>query len=274
VIRQRCYRFRLRPTPEQERQFRQWAGCRRLVWNYFRERRQAYYQETGKTLSFEDMCKELTALKQHPDFTFLADCDSQALQQVLRDLCRAYVNFFEKRAKFPKRKSRKRTTNAFRIPQRVKIEGDQVSIPKVGLVGMVLHRPVEGDIKSATIKQEPSGKWNITFVCPFEAPEIQTSEPTCPVGLDAGLETFVTTSNGDKTKPPRFYRQQERKLKRAQREFSRKKKGSKNKANAKKRVAEVHEQTLTAVTIGSISTVGTCVRSTTASALKTLLSPR
>jgi putative transposase len=243
VIRQRCYQFRLRPTPEQEQQFRQWAGCRRLVWNTFRERRQAYYQETGKTLSFEEMCQELTALKQHPDLTFLADCDSQALQQVLRDLCRAYHNFFEGRARFPRRKSRKRTPHAFRIPQRVKIEGQHVSIPKVGRVELVLHRPVEGEVKSATIKQEPSGKWNITFVCHFEAPEIQESEPTCPVGLDAGLESFVTTSEGDKIEPPRFYRQQERKLKRAQRQFSRKKKGSQNQARAKKRVAEVQAQT-------------------------------
>src|SRR5579859_3812991 len=187
----RCYQFRLRPTPEQERQFRQWAGCRRLVWNYFRERRQAYYRETGKTLSFEEMCQELTPLKQHPDFTFLADCDSQALQQVLRDLCRAYVNFFEGRAKFPKRKSRKRTPHAFRIPQRVKIVDGCVFAPKAGLVAVVLHREMEGEIKSATIKQEPSGKWSITFVCHFEAPDVATSEPVCPVGLDAGLETFL-----------------------------------------------------------------------------------
>ena len=240
---QRCYKFRLRPTPEQEQQFRQWAGCRRLIWNYFRERRQAHYKETGKTLSFEEMCKELTLLKQHPDFTFLAECDSQALQQVLRDLCRAYVNFFEKRAKFPKRKSKKRTSHSFRIPQRVRLDGDYVYIPKAGLVEIVLHRETCGEIKSATIKQEPSGKWTITFVSHFDAPEIETSPPVSPIGLDAGLATFVTTSDGEKTEPPKFYRQQERKLKRAQRQLARKKKGSKNRAKARKRVALIHEQT-------------------------------
>jgi putative transposase len=186
------------------------------------------------------MCQELTLLKQHPDFAFLNDCDSQALQQVLKDLCTAYTHFFAGRARFPRRKSRRRTPNAFRIPQRVRIEGGSVCIPKAGLVELLLHRPVEGDIKSATIKQEPSGKWSITFVSHFQAPEVSNAEPVSPIGLDAGLETFVTTSEGDKTPPPKFYRKQQRKLKRAQRAFSRKKKNSRNKAKAGKRLAMIH----------------------------------
>ena len=240
MMRQRCYQFRIRPTLEQAQQFRQWAGCRRVIWNHFRERRQAFYQETGKTLCFAEMCKELTLLKQHPDFAFLKDCDSQALQQVLRDLCTAYKNFFEGRANFPHPKSRKRTPNAFRIPQRVHLEGDEVSIPKAGQVKIVVHRPLEGDIKSATLKQEPSGKWTITFVSHFETPDIQTGPPQSPIGLDAGLETFVTTSDGEKMPPPKFYRKQERRLRKVQRQHSRKQKGSRNKEKARKRVSIVH----------------------------------
>lgn len=243
MIRQRCYQFRLHPAPEQEILFRQMAGCRRVVWNYFRERQQSVYCATGKSLSFAQMCKELTLLKQQLDFAFLNNCDSQALQQVLRDLCRAYINFFEGRAKFPRRKSKRRTPNAFRIPQRVRLEGECVSVPKAGLVPAVLHRQMEGEIKSATLKQEPSGKWNITFVCHFEAPETETSEPVCPVGLDAGLETFSTTSDGEKTPPPKFYRKQERKLRKIQRQHSRKKKGSRNRQKARKRVSVVHART-------------------------------
>src|SRR5437016_1069867 len=127
MIRQRCYQFRIRPTPQQERIFRQWAGCRRLVWNHFLQRRKDFYEATGQSLSYAAMCKELTLLKQHPDFAFLNACDSQALQQVLKDLCTAYVNFFEGRAKFPRPKSKKRTPNAFRIPQRVRLQGEEVS---------------------------------------------------------------------------------------------------------------------------------------------------
>jgi putative transposase len=237
---QRCYRFRLRPTPEQETLFQQWAGCRRFLWNFFLQRRQAYYRETGKTLSYAAMCRELTLLKQQPDFAFLNECDSQALQQVLQDLCRAYVHFFEGRARFPKRKSKRHTPHAFRIPQRVHVQGDWVSIPKVGLVPVLQHRPMEGMVKSATIKQEPSGKWAITFVCHTTAPDPASGQPTHPAGLDAGLESFVTTSEGEQTPPPRFYRKQERKLRRAQRAFSRKQKGSTNKGKAGKRLSLVH----------------------------------
>ena len=242
MIRQRCYQFRLRPTPQQECLFRQWAGCRRLVWNHFLQRRKEHYHFTGKRLSYTALCKELTRLKQQPDFAFLNDCDAQALQQVLKDLSTAYVNFFAGRAKFPHRKSKKRTPNAFRIPQRVRLEGEEVCLPKAGLVPALLHREMEGEIKSATVKQEPSGKWSITFVSHFEAPEIEVGEPQSPIGLDAGLESFVTTSDGEKTPPPKFYRKQERKLRRAQRQHSRKKQGSRNraKAKAKKRVAVCH----------------------------------
>jgi len=102
---------------------------------------------------------------------------------------------------------------------------------------------MEGTLKSATIKQEPSGKWTITFVTHFEAPEVETGVPVCPIGLDAGLETFVTTSSGEKTPPPRFYRKQQRQLKRVQRCFSRKQKGSRNRTKARKRVAVVHYKT-------------------------------
>ena len=90
----------------------------------------------------------------------------------------------------------------FRIPQRVTLVDGKVSIPKIELVEIVLHRRVEGILKSATIKQEPSGKWTITFVTEFEVPQGQTGVPETPIELDAGLETFVTTSEGEKTPPP------------------------------------------------------------------------
>ncbi len=118
--------------------------------------------------------------------------------------------------------------------------GNCVSIPKIGLVEIVLHRPVEGILKSATIKQEPSGKWTITFVSHIQIPQGQTGVPETPIGLDAGLETFVTTSDGAKTPPPKFYRKQKKKLRKAQRSFSRKPKGSRNKSKARKRVAVIH----------------------------------
>jgi putative transposase len=102
-----------------------------------------------------------------------------------------------------------------------------------------LHREMEGEIKSATIKQEPSGHWNVTFVSHLELPD---APATCdaPVGIDVGLESFTTLDTEEKVKPPKFYRKGERKLRRAQRKLSRCKKNSRNRAKAKKRVALCH----------------------------------
>lgn len=102
----KCYQYRIYPTPEQEERFRQFSGCRRVVWNWALARRIEHYKQTGKSLSFEDQCKELTLLKQQQEYDYLQEADSQALQQVLRDLNQAFQNFFNnpKHFGFPKRR--------------------------------------------------------------------------------------------------------------------------------------------------------------------------
>src|SRR5438874_8065880 len=97
------------------------AGARRWVWNWALNRRREYYREFGKTLSYAALCSELAALKTRLATAWLAEADSQALQQALKDLCQAFVNCFEKRAKFPRFKSKKRDEARVRIPQRVKV---------------------------------------------------------------------------------------------------------------------------------------------------------
>lgn len=252
---QKTFRYRLKPTPEQEQSFVQWAGCRRFVWNYALERRRQHYQETKHSLSLAALCLELTSLKR--ELPWLKEADSQCLQQVLRDLDTAYKNFFEKRAGFPKRKKKFKTPNAFRIPQRVCVEvcveQDFCRIPKIGPVPMILHRPLEGCVKSATFKQEASGHWYVTFVTEQEAqklPKERVSTCASPspagascltaLGIDIGLESFLSTSEGDKVEPPRFFRKQQAKIKRANRRFSRKQKGSQNRHRARRKLACVH----------------------------------
>src|ERR1700712_3158177 len=106
MIVQKCYANRIYPTPEREERFRQFSGCRRVVWNWALVRRMEHYKQTGKTLSFEAQCKELTLLKQQEEYAYLQEADSQALQQVLRDLHQAFQNFFKnpKHFHFPKKK--------------------------------------------------------------------------------------------------------------------------------------------------------------------------
>jgi putative transposase len=124
----RVYRFRLEPSAEQEHRFRQFAGARRWVWNWALQQRQEHYQKTGKSLPQSVLSARLTALKEQPETAWLKEVDAQLLQQVLADLQRAFVNFFERRARYPRFKSRKRDQARFRIPQRVRVVGRGVRL--------------------------------------------------------------------------------------------------------------------------------------------------
>jgi putative transposase len=240
----RVYRFRLEPTAEQEHRLRQFAGARRFIWNWALEQRREYHRQTGKSLPARDLSARLTALKDEPETAWLRQMDSQLLQQVLADLQRAYVNFFARRARYPRFKSRKRDQRRFRIPQRVRVGGNCVLISKIGRVRLRLSQPAEGTTKSATFKQDATGHWHVSLVVEMQVPVgvLLLPEPTTTVGLDLGLGDVVVPSDGPRIPAPCFYRRAQRSLRRAQRRHSRRQKGSRNKARARARVARVHQR--------------------------------
>ncbi len=241
-------RYRLDPTVEQAKLLLQFAGARRFIWNWALNRKQEYYQKTGKTLGFSDLCKELTILKQQPETAWLCQIDSQSLQQALRDLENAFQHFFrrlrngQKKTGFPKFKSRKTDPPRFRIPQRVVLEAALVSVPKIGLITTIIHRPLEGRTKSATFKREACGHWYVSLVVEQQiAPKADRIIET-HVGIDVGLKTLAVRSDGATVKNPRWYRTQTRKLAQAQRALMRKQKGSRNRGKARVVVARLHQK--------------------------------
>ena len=244
TMHQKAYRYRLRPTPVQEGLFRQFAGARRWVYNWALERRQAHYKATGKRLSVTALCAELAALKQQPHTAWLREMDSQALQQAIRDLDLAFRAFFEKRARFPRFKAKKRERPSFRIPQRVTVEGELLLVPKVGPVELVLHRPLEGTPRSATFKQDATGAWYVTLIVHLDLPDmpLPTPDPARTVGVDLGLKDLAVLSDGRRVSAPKHYRRAERKLRRLQRHLSRCQKGSKNREKARLQVARQHQR--------------------------------
>ena len=244
TMHQKAYRYRLRPTPVQEGLFRQFAGARRWVYNWALERRQAHYKATGKRLSVTALCAELAALKQQPHTAWLREMDSQALQQAIRDLDLAFRAFFEKRARFPRFKAKKRERPSFRIPQRVTVEGELLLVPKVGPVELVLHRPLEGTPRSATFKQDATGAWYVTLIVHLDLPDmpLPTPDPARTVGVDLGLKDLAVLSDGRRVSAPKHYRRAERKLRRHQRHLSRCQKGSKNREKARLQVARQHQR--------------------------------
>src|SRR5262245_6576511 len=161
---QRAYRYRMVPTAAQEQQLLQFAGARRWVWNWALARRKAHYAQTGDGLSVTQLGTELVTLKSAPATAWLAEMDSQALQQAIRDLYQAFRAFFPKRANFPRFKAKKSDAPSFRIPQRVTLASGHVAIPKIGPVKIREHRPPEGKLKSATFKRDAAGRWWVTLV--------------------------------------------------------------------------------------------------------------
>ena len=243
----KVFRFRMRPTPGQEGDLRRLAGARRWVWNWALDRRKAYYAETGKTIPAAQLSAELTALKHQPETAWLKEADSQALQQTLKDLDRAFRNFFEKRARFPRFKSKRRDPLRFRIPQRVKVADGAVVIPKVGKVRIRQSMPVDLPTKSASFRRDGAGRWFVSLTAEFEMPDIllPPPEPALVMGLDLGLKDFVVFSDEDRdpVPPPKFYRKAQRKLRRAQKAVSRRQDGSNRKRKARAVVARIHCKT-------------------------------
>ena len=127
-------------------------GCARWAWNNSLEETQRLYRETGKGLGYESMCLRLPKLKK--EHLWLAEANAQVLQQSLRNLSRAFVNFFERRGGYPRFKS-KYDTQSIQFPQAVKIVGARVLLPKVGKITVVLHRKFVGTIKTVTVTLEP-----------------------------------------------------------------------------------------------------------------------
>src|ERR1035438_6639609 len=235
----------MEPSAAQREAMARMAGAGRFVWNWALAQSRAHFAETGKGLSAAELSRRFTALKQRPETAWLQDVDSQAMQQSLADLQRAYRNFFEKRARFPRFKSRKRDQARFRIPQRVAVADGRVYVPKVGSVGIRQSQPVEGETKSATFKRDTTGNWDVTLVTEFTMPDtaLPPVNPTRVVGIDLGLHDFAVLSDGEHVPVPQLFRKAECRLRRAQRIFSRRQKGSARRLRARRAIALVHRKT-------------------------------
>ncbi len=242
----KAFKFRIYPTPEQEKILAQQFGASRFVYNHFLRQRIDYYAahkgEKKQSLNYHDTARMLTELKRQPAYEWLNESNSQSLQAALRNLDTAYRNFFEQRAEFPKFKS-KRGKQAFHVPQhfRLDMEAGQLALPKLTPLKIIVHRPVEGKTKSATVSRTPSGCYFASILCEVEM-KSKSKKRGRVIGLDLGLKSFVVTSDGERVDPPQHFRKAETKLAKLQRQLSRKQKGSKGREKVRLKVARQHEK--------------------------------
>jgi putative transposase len=238
----KAFKFRLLPTKGQEVLLAKHFGCSRFIYNHFLSEKQKHYLENKTTLNFNQCAANLVKKKKDEEYVWLKEVNSQVLISTLMNLETAYGNFFRKKSKFPRFKSKK-NKNSFQIPQHVTLkEHNVVQVPKFkeGLK-FIKHRELKGVIKSATISKNPSGKYYISILCVIEKPT-KHKKTGKSIGIDLGIKDFIITSEGQRYCNPKFTKKYEVKLAKKQRILSRKEKGSKGRYKARLSVAKVHEK--------------------------------
>jgi putative transposase len=238
----KAFKVRLYPKAEQQVALSKSFGCARWYWNYALNACIQHYQETGKTLKLATYKGMLPQLKK--DFPWLKeDCYSAVLQCVAINLNKAYTNFFQGIAKFPRFKS-KPDKQSIQYPQNVTVKNDLLCVPKIGEIKAVFHREITGIIKTVTISKTPSDKYFASILC-------ETEDSSCPdsgnktLGIDLGLKDFAIVHDGEqvtKYSNPKHLKRHAKNLARKQQKLARKTKGSKTRERYRKLVAKVHER--------------------------------
>ncbi|BCB21970.1 RNA-guided endonuclease TnpB family protein [Bosea sp. ANAM02] len=237
MLRQQAYRFRIYPGDDQVDLFRRTIGCCRLVYNLCLDQKTLeQHRSAPRRLSYSEQCDGLTELKREVEW--LRDVPHHPLQQAIRDLHRAFTNFFEGRARYPSFR-RKGQNEAFRYPdpKQVKLEKQRIFLPKAGWVEIVQHRPVKGEIRNVTVSVI-AGDWFVSIQVEQEVAEAPANQGPA-VGVDLGVEQPITLSDGTIFQLPRVTPHERRRLASAQQSMARRRKGSRNRAKARRRVARL-----------------------------------
>ena len=232
-----AFKYELRPDGQQQLRMRRFAGSCRFVFNKALALQQERFEQGEKKLGYAELCKQLTQWKSEDSTAWLAETPSQPLQQTLKDLERAYTNFFAKRADFPRFK-KKGLSDSFRYPQGFKLDqaNSRLFLPKLGWLRYRNSRDVLGVIKNITVSQS-SGKWYAAIQTEREV-DVPVHQGTA-VGLDMGIKRFVTLSDGSHKDPLNSFKTHEKALRKAQQAMSRKVRFSRNWKKAKARIQRI-----------------------------------
>ncbi|MEO3776428.1 RNA-guided endonuclease TnpB family protein [Micromonospora sp. B11E3] len=239
----RAFKYRFYPSPEQAEQLNRTFGCVRLVYNRALEARTRAWAVDRQRTTYVQTSAWLTEWKRSEELGFLNEVSSVPLQQTLRHLQAGFAAFWDKRARYPRFKSKRRsrasaeyTRSAFRWR-----DGELTLAKMDAPLDIVWSRPLpEGAQPSTvTVSRDAAGRWFVSLL--VEDPTVTPLPPVdAAVGVDAGIISLVTLSTGEKVSNPRHEGVDRRKLARAQRDLSRKEKGSRNRAKARVRVARIH----------------------------------
>jgi putative transposase len=241
---QRAYRYRFYPTPEQEQLLRRTLGCVRLVYNKALHVRTQGWYERQERIGYIETSGMLTLWKKQEDLQFLNEVSSVPLQQGLRNLQKAFGNFWAGRAKYPNFKKKSRGGSAEFTRAAFKWKDGQVWLAKCAEclpIRWSRTLPKEVEPTTVTVRLEASGRWFISLL--VDEPTIEVMPVLDKkVGIDVGITSLIATSDGEKIANPHHFKRLRLKLRQAQKALSGCVKGSKNREKARRRVAKVQAQ--------------------------------
>ena len=235
-----AFKYELQPNGEQAQEMCRFAGSCRFVYNKALALQKTNHEAGNKFINYVAMAALLPIWKRENGFVWLKDSPSQSLQHALTDLEKAYKNFFEKRAEFPRFK-KKGMGDSFRYPDPKQIKLDQpngrIFLPKLGWLRYRHSRDVLGEVRNVTVSQS-GGKW---FVSIQTRREVEPAQPTGGiVGIDMGIARFATLSDGSYLEPLHSFKKHQQRLAKYQRRMAKKVKFSANWKKAKAKVTQVH----------------------------------
>jgi len=240
----KTFQYRLLASQQVFQKAEHWLDLCRNLYNCALEERITAYKQGRRSISIFDQKKELPKLKQIlPEYKKI---DAQTLEDVLQRLDRAYKGFFRRlkngeKPGFPRFKGKNRY-DSFTLRQTSwKLDGKYLVIRNLGRFKLRLSRPIEGDIKTVTIRRRSTGKWFVSFSCD-NVPLRPLPKTSKAVGIDVGCQFFLTDSNGSRVENPRFFKRSQDALIKRQQRLSRRIKGSHRREKARILVAKAHEK--------------------------------
>jgi len=239
---EKAYRYRFYPTPEQEQLLRRTLGCVRLVYNMaLHTRTEGWYAHTER-IDYKQTSAMLTDWKKQEDLQFLNEVSSVPLQQGLRNLQKAFTNFWAGRTKYPNFKKKRSGGSAEFTRAAFRWKDGQLWLAKCSEplpIRWSRTLPKGCEPSTITVRLDASGRWFVSLLV-NDPTVIPLSQLDKSVGIDAGITSLIATSDGEKILNPKHFKRLRYKLRQAQKALSRKVKGSNNREKARHKVARIH----------------------------------
>ena len=221
MIQHKGYKYRIYPSKAQIMLLSQFFGCCRFVYNRCLSYRKDVYVTEKRNVSQYECMRLVTAMRHDPEYVWLASCDSMALQESVKDLNKAFANFFGKRSGYPKF-HKKSSVQSYRTRNQsggIRIEEKRITLPKLGSVKAKISRLPNGRILNATVSKTATGKYFVSLCCEEEL--VPKSNAGGTLGIDLGIKELYVDSGGYMEPNPKYLAKYEKKHRREQRSLSR-----------------------------------------------------